>query len=293
MTFSWNHLSTQSNQASTVLEGFLAPVWITDSYGRTLYVSPKFLELLQVPAAAELESFLNLDDFVHPGDRQLDLDLKERLLNHDIHTYTVEKRLITRTNDLIWVNFHVSRLELSEFNPVGHSCFVVMLEDITEQRKLYDALVRTEEKWKTFVLNSAHLFLQTSNVGRILYISPAVEQTLGYREEELLDRSITDLIHNHDLEEFRCSFRQWLQGRTSPHANLECRWQAKSGKWMYLYIQGQRFPMALNIEGIAISGYNISDRKHLEIELEASEKKLRSLTSECAWDLIKAMKSPF
>lgn len=292
MTFSWNHLSTQSQQAATLLQNLLAPIWVCDSYGKTLYVSPRLLTLLRVPESMGLPSHLHLDQVIYPGDRHLDRDLQERLFHYDIHTYTVERRLLTYTNEVIWVNWQVSRLESPEFPASDNPVMVILIEDITEQRKLYDALVRTEEKWKTFVLNSSHLFLQTSEIGRILYISPAVERTLGYREEELIDRSITDLIHPHDLDEFRVSFEQWLSPNGFPRTNLECRWQNKSGKWMYLYVQGQRFPLALQIEGVAISGYNISDRKHLEVELEASERKLKSLTSDRTWETIQTINSP-
>lgn len=221
---------------------------------------------------------VSLDTLVHPDDRDLDQDLKQRLLNGEIDSYTTEKRLITQTQGMIWVNFSVSRLELLTASTSQIPYLAIALENTTESHNLYDALVRTEEKWKTFVLNSAHLFLQLSDIGRILYISPAVERTLGYREEELLDRSIVDLIHIHDLNEFNASFQQWRQGNITAQSNLECRWQTKSGQWMYLYVQGQRFQLALEIEGIALSGYNISDRKYLETALRASEKKLKSLT---------------
>ncbi len=292
MTFSWNHLSTQAHQSTTVLENCLAPLWIYDQHEQPLYISPRVCQLLHLPQPTPAQAVWDVNDFVWPGDRDLDTDLKRRLLNRDIHTYTMEKRLVTQTGELLWVNFNVSRLEPTDGQSPSQPYFVVLLEDVTEHRKLHEALVRTEEKWKTFVLNSTHLFLQTSDVGRILYISPAVERTLGYREEELLDCSIVELIHPQDLEEFQFAFRHWLSGM-GPHPNLECRWQTHSGQWMYLYVQGQRFPLALNIEGVAISGYNISDRKHLEIALEASEQKLKSLTSNGVWQYLKPSNSPF
>ncbi|MDX2239070.1 MAG: PAS domain-containing protein [Leptolyngbyaceae cyanobacterium bins.302] len=266
----------------TLLERSSSAIALIDAAGTILKCNQRLLGLLKTQS----RKFLNLEAFVHPDDRTIDNNLKLRLFHGDLDSYTMEKRLITQNHDIVWINYTISRLNQTNPDSFDKTLFVVLLEDITEQCKLYEALVRTEEKWKTFVLNSSHLFLQISDVGRILYLSPAVERVLEYQEEELLDRPILDLIHPHDLPEFKLIFAQWLQGN-STHTNLECRWRTKSARWMYLYLQGQRFPMALGMEGIAISGCNISDRKHLEIELEASEKKIKSLTSERPWQSVK------
>jgi two-component system NtrC family sensor kinase len=273
----WNSFGTQSNQAATVCEGLLAPFCVYDAQGKTLYTSQKFLDLLQITVEQVTPKPLYLDDFVHPDDRWLDLDLKQRLIQADINHYTIEKRLMTQTQDIIWVNLTVSRLEGADFKSARQACFVALLEDITDQRRLHDALIRTEEKWKTFVLNSPHLFLQISDLGSILYMSPAVERTLGYQEAEILDRPILDFIHPHDWNEFRYSFYQWINGHPSLDSDLECRWRTKSGGWSHFYMHGQRFPLALGIEGIAMTGCNISDRKQLETALAISHRTLKSL----------------
>jgi PAS domain S-box-containing protein len=274
------HLPQQYERSIlSLLEHTGTAIALADPTGQVFHYNQRFSDLLKVST----HESLNLYSLIHVDDQHLDDDLKQRLLNQDIHSYTVEKRLITAHHDILWVNLSVSRLEVPDPETGNKIYLAISLEDLTEQHKLYEALIRTEEKWKTFVLNSAHLFLQISDIGRILYVSPAVERTLGYSEEELLDRSIIDLIHTYDLQEFKLAFNQWLSGINSPQTNLECRWQAKSGQWMYLYVQGQRFPLALGMEGIALSGYNISDRKHLEVELQASEKKLKSLAADRCW----------
>lgn len=228
---------------------------------------------------AEAERIL-IERFVHPEDRLLGIDLKKKLLNEEIDSYTIEKRLMTRNDDIIWVNISVSLIDVSVCTHKHHKYFAVLLEDITENRKIYNALVRTEEKWKAFVLNSLHLFIQMSRAGQIIYASPAVERVLGYKEEELLDRQIADLIHPGDLNELNLALHLWTQEIKSNQPGIECRWRAKSGRWVYLYIQGKRFPFALNIDGIVLSGYNITERKRLEVELNASEEKFNYLASQ-------------
>lgn len=220
---------------------------------------------------------LCLEQFVHPEDQRIDQELKQKLLNGDLRSYTIEKRFVSRTNGVVWVNLSVSLLEggsdLNQHPPY----FAVLLEDVSESRKLYSALVRTEEKWKAFALNSAHLFIQTSSAGQIIYASPAVEQILGYKEDELLGRHITDLIHPNQLNEFELALQLWISNLKTSKRGLECWWRMKSGRWVCLYIQGQPFPSALEINGVVITGHAITDRKCLEIELKSSHERLKSL----------------
>lgn len=218
-----------------------------------------------------------IEKMVHPEDKWIDLELKQKLLTGEIESYNVEKRFISQSNEVIWLNVSVSLIKVSACMNKHKKYFAVLLEDVTENKKIYSALIRTEGKWKAFVLNNLNLFIQTSSLGQIIYASPAVERILGYRGEELLDWQISTLIHPDDLNEFDLALRLWASDIHSDKLGIECRWRSQSGKWACLYVQGQRFPLALEIDGIAISGYDITDRKLLEVELRASEEKFRSL----------------
>ncbi|WP_088888824.1 PAS domain-containing protein [Leptolyngbya ohadii] len=233
----------------------------------------KFHELM----AIDPDEQIDIADLSHPEDRLLDRDLRQKLLDNDLQTYTIEKRFISRTNEVVWFNCSVSILHLPEPVDGYHYYFMTILEDITENKKIYSALVRTEGKWKAFVLNSLNLFIQTTSQGQIIYMSPAVERILGYGAEELLDLSITELIHLGDLHKFNLAMDFWQNNLGSDRAGIECRWQTKANNWVYLYIQGQRFPLGLDIDGIVISGYEITQRKRLEAELRSSQEKYRSL----------------
>lgn len=218
-----------------------------------------------------------LDKFVHLEDREIDTDLKQKLLNGEIPSFTIEKRLIARNHDVIWINATVLLVESAVYLHGHNKYFAVLLEDVTETRKLYNALIRTEEKWKTVVLKSPYLFIQTSQTGQIIYVSPAVEHSLGYQEEELIDRSIAELIHPQSLNEFELALHLWSNGIRPKTAGIECQWRAKSGRWLTFYIQAQSFPLALELDGMVISGYDVTERKRLEFDLKTSEERFKSL----------------
>ena len=220
---------------------------------------------------------LNLEQFVHPDDRLIDEQLKQNLLNGSSHAYTIEKRFVSKDNEVLWLNVNVSSIAISACIHGHQHYYAVLLEDVTESKKIYSTLVRTEEKWKTLFLNSPYLFIQTSTSGQIIYASPAVEDLLGYQQEELLGRQIKELIHLSNSNEVELALQLWSSNIQANQTSIECWWKTKSNRWVALSIQGQQFPSALEIDGVIISGHNITDRKCLEAELRANEEKFRSL----------------
>ncbi len=220
---------------------------------------------------------LNLEQFVHPDDRLIDEQLKQNLLNGSSHAYTIEQRFISKHNEVLWLNVNVSSIAISACIRGHQQYYAVLLEDVTESKKTYSTLVRTEEKWKTLFLNNPYLFIQTTASGQILYVSPAVEELLGYQQEELLGQQIKELIHLSNSNEVELALQLWSSNVQAHKTSIECWWKTKYNRWVALSIQGQKFPSALEIDGVIISGHNITDRKCLEVELRANEEKFRSL----------------
>jgi PAS domain S-box-containing protein len=80
----------------------------------------------------ELES-LTFADVTHPDDLNLDVPDVERLLDGEISAYTVEKRCITRSREMVLVQLTVSVFKNDESVP-GY--FIVQMEDITDRKKV-------------------------------------------------------------------------------------------------------------------------------------------------------------
>lgn len=265
-----------TERSLTVFDHPSLAVALVNQKGAIINCNQRLRELLKINDAENIDDqTILLEDFVCPDDRLIDADLKQKLLHGSLPSYTVEKRFMTRSNELIWTKSRVSLADTSE--TTAQRYFTVLLEDITESRKVYNALVRTEEKWKAFVFNSPYLFIQTSHTGQIVYISAAVERVLGYSEAEVLGRHVTELLHPNHFNEFELILQLWLSGLQPSQPEIECWWRTKAGRWVALSLQGQTFPSALGFDGVVLSGYDITDRKCLEMELKASEERFRSL----------------
>jgi PAS domain S-box-containing protein len=241
--------------------------------GTVVKCDRKLYQLLGV----EYHEIFSIEDFVHPDDRAIDANLKQRLIVDDAGSYSVEKRFIARNGDIVWIYASVFLLKVTARSGECKRYFLALYEDVTENRKVYSALVRTEEKWKAFILNSSYLFIQTNNTGQIIYTSPAFEKLLGYQEAELIGRNVSELIHPRDLRNFQRVYSLWLNESTADRSPIEFWWKAKTERWFCLAVQGRGLPSTLEMEGIVISGYDITRQKQLEMKLKASKEKFKSL----------------
>lgn len=255
----------------TLFDHPLLATALIDTDGNLIQSNHRFRELLAIDLP-EVEQA----DVVRLSHQLIDDHLRHTLASEQPN-YFAEKQLTNKDHEVIWVNLSASLVSLPTRADAEQKCFAVLLEDITENKKIYSALVRAEEKWKSFVLNTPNLFIQTSSAGQIIYSSPSVKHILGYQDEELLDAYIWEFIHSDDLHRFELALRLWQSKTEHSKVGIECRWKAKSNLWVCLYLQGQQFPISSQVDGLIIDGYNITDRKILEAELEDTEKKFNSL----------------
>ncbi|MBW4662224.1 MAG: PAS domain-containing protein [Drouetiella hepatica Uher 2000/2452] len=225
---------------------------------------------------------LSLDNLVHPEDQDLDTDLRQRLIAGELPHYTIEQRFIAANQDVIWMNKTVlltpapsSRIgsnltsdsQSSDSQSSDSQYLTVLLEDITETKKVYHALAWSEGKWHEFVSTSSNLYLECGLAGQIVYASSMINPILGYSADEVLDSYLSDFIHPEDLNHFDQALRSWTNRLETGRPGIECRWQHKTGEWIYLYLQGKRFAPSVESSTLLIQAYNVTDRRILEEEL--------------------------
>ncbi|WP_165855636.1 putative bifunctional diguanylate cyclase/phosphodiesterase [Marinobacter sp. JSM 1782161] len=99
--------------------------------GRMLDANQAAAEILGRPVDS-LRSH-RLEDLIHPEDRLLSESSRRDLLTGHTASYTVEQRLQKTGGDLLWARLTVSRMQEGQQGP-GY--FVVMLEDISESRRM-------------------------------------------------------------------------------------------------------------------------------------------------------------
>jgi PAS domain S-box-containing protein len=139
--------------------------------------------------------------------------------------------------------------------------FSKVMRDMTERNKL------TEERDRFFALSMDMLAIVHLN-GRFQRVNPAFQKVLGYSEEELLARSIFELVHPDDREKTKSGYVKL--GAGEPVRHMENRLGCKDGT--YRWVAWSYFPVPE--DGLAFGvGRDTTElrRMHEVLRLRAEE----------------------
>src|SRR5262249_7948629 len=76
----------------------------------------------------------------------------------------------------------------------GHPTGIVVIHrDITERKRMEEALRRTEEQYRSIFENAVEGIFQTTPDGQILSANPALARMFGYESPEELKAHVTDV----------------------------------------------------------------------------------------------------
>jgi PAS domain S-box-containing protein len=116
--------------------------------GRWLRVNQKLCAIVGYPADELLAR--KFQDITHPEDLEADLAELRRLVAGEIETYSLEKRYFRKDHSLIWINLTVALVRTPEGQP---KYLISVVEDITERKRVQDALAASESKYRNLFEN--------------------------------------------------------------------------------------------------------------------------------------------
>lgn len=160
--------------------------------------------------------------------------------------------------------------------------FLSVLRDITDRKKLQEAIKESEEKFRQLVENIDDIIYSTDKNGVLTYISPRVEKVLGYRPEEIIGQPYTKFLANEDLQCIEGKFQKVIEGVLEPS---EYRLISKSGKIHWVKTSSR--PIYKGKEPIGLYGVLTDITKEREIyEGVIREKKVWEATFDLITDPI-------
>ncbi|MGC1121657.1 MAG: PAS domain S-box protein [Candidatus Methanofastidiosia archaeon] len=150
------------------------------------------------------------------------------------------------------------------------------VEDITQRRKAEEELEKSEQRFRALMRDSSDVVYIVNRKGTIEYVSPNVQQILGYFEDMSELVSILDFVHPEDQEKARKALHELLQhpGRTIIY---EFRVRHRSGPYLWVEVWGKNLLHDPAVSGIVLNVRNITERKEAEEELRESEEKYRNI----------------
>lgn len=153
---------------------------------------------------------------------------------------------------------------------------VSIAHDITEHKQAQEALVVSDQRFRLLVDNLPIVFFLRSAEGQLLYISPTYEKIWGRSITELGEnpRAWIDAIHPDDQQDAVMGFRQMNE------IELELEYRIVRPDGDIRWISASSMPMR-NAEGQAeqIAGFaaDITERKHMLLQLQQSEARFREM----------------
>ncbi len=144
---------------------------------------------------------------------------------------------------------------------------LTIFDDITEQKRVEDALRESEEKFRSFVEHANDIVYALSKEGVFTYVSPNWKDILGHDPKEVLGKGIDQFVHPDDLE--RCAqFLQKVLDTGQKQEGIEYRAQHKNGEWRWHLSNAS----PLKAQGGNVTSYigiarDITDRKKVQEEL--------------------------
>lgn len=131
------------------------------------------------------------------------------------------------------------------------------------ERQLLDDLRASESRYQSLVENSSDLVQILSLSGRILYASPSHREKLGFTTADLLEQSVSLLLHPRDEH----AFRELLLG-VSQHGNLSApllyRVRHKEGGWVWLEGVAKNLLHQPAVAGIVLNAHDVTEREEAQ-----------------------------
>lgn len=231
-------LQTVALRSSLAIDAARMGMWDMDMATRTIVWDQRCRELLGLSAADRLPLDVYLER-CHPDDREYLRHAVQRATSDPEDTeYHVQYRVLLSDGSIRWLSTR-GRAVFEHGRCTG---FMGVMMDITSERLATQALqeqneklgesieARTRERDRTWDVSRDMLavcFLDT----RLVSLNPAWEETLGWKNDALLNRPLADFSHPDDVGPLRQLAARMAQGEVTyrftnrmRHADGEWRW---------------------------------------------------------------------
>ncbi len=146
------------------------------------------------------------------------------------------------------------------------------LMDITGRREIERRLHKQQEFARRLVDSFPDLILVIDTDGKYTFVSPRCREVLGYEIEDTHEMQFGGRTHPDDLPALLALYSDILKGKQN-FSSLEVRVRHKLGEWRrILFNFSPLFDENEKIEGVVLSGRDITELKRLGEQLIQSEK---------------------
>lgn len=149
--------------------------------------------------------------------------------------------------------------------------YLCIARDITERKRIEESVRESERKYRNIFENAQDVFYQSSLTGILMDVSPSVENHLGYKREELIGTSVTNIYYDiskrdHVLE---------MINEKGEFKDYELSFKSNKGEEVFVSLDGRliydKDGSANHIDGVF---RNITERKRMLEQLVENKEQL-------------------
>ncbi len=240
-------------------------IYITTPDGRVLDANPALVRMLGYESKEDLLKRQVAEILIDPAERKalmLQAETQPMISGREITLLRKDGGSIVGMNTVAAVRDNAGKV-------VRYQGAVM---DVTERREIERRLRQQQEFARRLVDNFPDLILVLDTNRQYTFVSPRSREILGYEPAELAALGFGHCVHPEELPAVRTLYDEIVTGKRVYEA-LEVRVRRKQGDWRrILFNFSPLSDESGNIEGVVLSGRDVTDLKRLEEQLIQAEK---------------------
>jgi len=237
--------------------------------GSILFANRAAARIIEYDRAEELVGH-NMLEYIHPDSIQKAAEDLEAV-KADKMGFLSEYQLWSVTGRHIWVESIGGKIIFRRA-----TANLACIRDITDRKQAEEALIASEEHYRSLVENASDVVFWTDDTGHFTFVNPAALRISGYKEDEIISKHYKMFIRPDMFKEVITLFANQLikkiQNTYSEYPIL-----TKEGHEVWLGQNTQLIVKDGHVTGFQTVSRDITERKQMEKELSDSEKKYRTM----------------
>jgi PAS domain S-box-containing protein len=260
------HGLTENIDPLDLLEAAVDPIVVYDMAGKVLYLNPYFTRVFGWKASELMGRRI---DFVPDENWPETSAAIDRMMHGENFSY-FETRRLTKEGEVLDIQLSSSRFLDRKGRPAGN---IVVLRDISERKKMEEALQEKERLWRLLVETMNDGFGIQDADGRITYVNQKIEAMSGLKRKELIGCRLVDFVDAEGRRELENSRDRLRRGDWS---RFELELRRRDGRLITIMIS----PAPLLDKHNRLCGSfavisDITEQKKREAELESQRRGLQ------------------
>jgi PAS domain S-box-containing protein len=237
--------------------------------GQMLGVNSTLVRMLGYDSAEELmQRNIARDIYYDEVDRQ------KLIAKHELSGSASDAEVLwkKKDNSPVWIHLNAHAVKDEEGRTLYYDGFV---QDITERKQAEEARRESEDRYRELFENANDIIYTHDLQGNFTSLNKSGERITGYTREEAIQMNIADILAPEQLETARQMIARKASEKVSTVYELDIF--NKEGARVALEVSTRlvyRDGIAAGVQGIA---RDVTERKRVKAELQASEAELRAL----------------